>query len=324
MIAPERPASDVCAALLGVTHRYGEMVALRDVSLEIRRGEVFALLGHNGAGKTTTVRLLNGLLEPASGEVRVFGRSPTRDGVAVRRQTAVLTEESTLDERLTARETLALFAELFDVPPPEVPRRCDELLAMFDLTARADDRVAAYSKGMKQRLSLARALLHRPALLYLDEPTAGLDPVATSQLHQLVRRMSRDEGRTVVLCTHNLNEAQALSDRVAVLARGAVLAIGTPGELARRLAPRLELEVEVDAARADDARAALAGLDGVTATRVEGGVLRVRGGTREVAPEVAARLAARRIPLYRLEPREPSLADAYFALQGVVPGEAPS
>jgi len=298
-----------------VLHRYGATVALRDLSLTVAEGEVFSLLGHNGAGKTTTVRIINGLLAPASGSVRVFGLSPLVDGAAVRRRTAVLTESPTLDDRLTARETLRAFAEMYDVAAQDVASRTDALLAEFGIAERADDRVGGFSRGMKQRLSLARALVHDPDLLFLDEPTAGLDPVATQQLHQSVRQMARGRGRTVVLCTHNLVEAQALSDRVAVLGDGALLALGTPGELARRMAPRLEVSLELDPAQLATATSVIGTLDGLTVSPERAGMLRVAGIARERVPELAARLVGAGVSLYRLEPHEPSLTDAYFALQ---------
>jgi len=298
-----------------VVHRYGDTVALRDLSLTVAEGEVFSLLGHNGAGKTTTVRIINGLLAPVSGTVRVFGQSPLTDGSAVRRRTAVLTESPTLDERLTARETLRAFAEMYDVRRADVAPRAESLLAEFGLGERGDDRVGGFSRGMKQRLSLARALVHDPDLLFLDEPTAGLDPSATQQLHQTVREMARTRGRTVVLCTHNLVEAQALSDRVAVLGGGELLALGTPAELARRLAPRLEVSVEIDPARQADAMALVTALDGLSVAAERAGVIRVGGIPRDRVPDLASRLVGAGIPLFRLEPHEPSLTDAYFALQ---------
>lgn len=296
-------------------HRYGDTVALRDLSLTVAEGEVFSLLGHNGAGKTTTVRIVNGLLEPESGTVRVFGQSPFTDGASVRRRTAVLTESPTLDERLTARETLHAFAEMYDVRASEITPRTESLLAEFGIADRANDRVGRFSRGMKQRLSLARALVHDPDLLFLDEPTAGLDPSATQQLHETVRDMARRRGRTVVLCTHNLVEAQALSDRVAVLGNGALLALGTPAELAHRMSPRLEVSVEIDAARLADAMALVTSVDGLSVTAERAGVIRVGGIPRERVPDLAARIVSAGIPLYRLEPHEPSLTDAYFALQ---------
>lgn len=298
-----------------VVHRYGDTVALRDLSLTVAEGEVFSLLGHNGAGKTTTVRIVNGLLAPESGTVEVFGKSPLTDGADVRRRTAVLTESPTLDDRLTARETLRAFAEMYDVPSHTIAPKIDALLVEFGIAERGNDRVGGFSRGMKQRLSLARALVHDPDLLFLDEPTAGLDPAATQQLHQTVRQMARSRGRTVVLCTHNLIEAQALSDRVAVLGGGALLALGTPAELAHRMSPRLEVSIEIDPARHADAALLLASLDGLTVATERNGVLRVGGIPRERVPDIASRLVGHGIPLYRLDPHEPTLTDAYFALQ---------
>ena len=308
-------AATPAIALEGVVHRYGETVALRDLSLTVHEGEVFSLLGHNGAGKTTTVRIINGLLAPESGNVRVFGQSPLVDGAGIRRRTAVLTEAPTVDDRLTARETLQTFAELYGVPRREVASRTTALLDEFGIADRADDRVGGFSRGMKQRLSLARALVHDPDLLFLDEPTAGLDPAATHQLHQTVREMSRKRGRTVVLCTHNLVEAQALSDRVAVLGGGALLALGTPAELARRMAPRLEVSIEVDPSQQESAIALVASLDGLSVAAERPGILRVGGIPRDRVPHLASQLVGAGIALYRLEPHEPSLTDAYFALQ---------
>jgi ABC-2 type transport system ATP-binding protein len=298
-----------------LTCRFGQTVAVHELSLEVRRGEVFGLIGHNGAGKTTTVRALNGVVEPTGGSARVLGLDPTREGDRLRARTAVLTESASVDERLTARETLAAFAELYDVPAAEVRARCERLLETFGLADRGDERVGGYSKGMRQRLALARALLHEPELVFLDEPTAGLDPAATRLLHDLIRRWSRDEGRTVVLCTHNLDEAQALCDRVAVLARGRLLASGTPTELAARVGER-ELRVEVRPDRRDEAaRVASAALPGVR-VRAEGdGTLVVRGGGEDAAPRLATALVTAGVPLLALVPTQPRLADVYFALQ---------
>jgi ABC-2 type transport system ATP-binding protein len=204
---------------------------------------------------------------------------------------------------------------MYDVEPAEVARRSETLLEEFGIADRAAERVGSFSRGMKQRLSLARALIHDPDLLFLDEPTAGLDPAATHQLHQTVREMAKTRGRTVVLCTHNLVEAQALSDRVAVLGGGSLLAMGTPAELARRMAPRLEVSVEVDPAQEAKATELLTSMDGLSVSTERAGVLRVGGLPRERVPSLANRLVEGGVSLYRLEPHEPSLTDAYFALQ---------
>ncbi|MGD1993184.1 MAG: ABC transporter ATP-binding protein [Anaerolineae bacterium] len=162
---------------------------------------MFGFLGHNGAGKTTTVRLLNGVLSPNGGSTRVLGLDPVAEGPALRRRTGVLTETPSLDGRLTARENLTIYAELYGVPSDRVTGRVDELLTFFELIDRADERVEGYSKGMRQRLALSRAMLHSPEILFLDEPTSGLDPVSTHRVHEVITHISREEGRTVFLCT---------------------------------------------------------------------------------------------------------------------------
>jgi ABC-2 type transport system ATP-binding protein len=299
--------------------RFGDTVAVDDLSLSVRSGEVFGLLGHNGAGKTTTIRATTGIVEPAAGTVRVFGRSPATDGPALRARTAVLTEQPTLDERLTARETLHSFAELFGVPRDTARRRTGELLERFGLSARVDERVGSYSKGMRQRLAFCRALVHDPELLILDEPTAGLDPVATRQLHELVQEWSRDHRRTVVLCTHNLDEAQRLCERVAVMARGRLLGLGTPAELAARVGAVAELRVVVPAEQLAAAVAVVRAQATLDVHAVDGDTVTARhhAGAHDddVAAELAAALVHAGVRLRALVPTPPSLSDVYFALQ---------
>lgn len=277
------------------------------------------MLGHNGAGKTTTVRLLNGLLEPTAGTLRVLGLDPSRQGPQLRQRTGVLTETPSLDERLSAWDNLAFSGAVYGVPQSELPARMTQLLETFGLADRGQERVAAYSKGMKQRLALARALLHVPDLIFLDEPAAGLDPVATRQLHDLILRLSRQEGRTVFLCTHNLAEAQRLCDRVAVLQQGRLLALGTPSELARRIAPTVQLRVEIEPADVAQAGQVL-DQQALRAVQTEVGALQVEDIPRTRIPALVAALAGAGVRLYRVDYAEPSLEDVYFALHAL-PGE---
>jgi len=299
-----------------LTRRFGDLVAVDHLTLQVYPGEVFGLLGHNGAGKTTTIRLLNGILAPSSGTASVLGLDPATEGAALRRSTGVLTETPSLDERLTGRVNLQIYAELFDVPSGQVVGRIDELLEEFELAGRADERVGDYSKGMKQRLALARALLHRPQILFLDEPTASLDPVAARRVHRTIRRLSDEEKRTVLLCTHNLTEAQRLCDRVAVLQHGRLLALGTPAELARQLGRSQRLEIEV---APDEATIALQALDKAAVAlepALENGTITVTGADREAIPLLVAALVGAGVRVYSVTPHEPSLEDVYFALLG--------
>lgn len=302
----------------GLTRRFGDLVAVDRLTLTVEAGEVFGFLGHNGAGKTTTVRLLNGVLAPSNGRARVLGLDPLADGPTLRRRTGVLTETPSLDERLTARENLTLYADLYGVPRAQVAQRVEELLATFELTERADEPVGGYSRGMKQRLALARALLHQPDLLFLDEPTAGLDPVAARRVRQLIARLSREGGRTVFLCTHNLAEAQELCDRVAVLEHGRLLALGTPAELARRLVHSLRLEIEVAPEGVPVALEVLHAALGRADLAHDAGRITVQGAERERVPELVTALAGAGVRIYRVVPQEPSLEDVYFALHGEV------
>jgi ABC-2 type transport system ATP-binding protein len=273
---------------------------------------VFGFLGHNGAGKTTTVRMLNGVLAASGGRARVLGLDPAVDGPALRARTGVLTETPSLDERLTGRDNLAIYADMYSVPRDQVNGRVQALLESLDLAERAEEKVSNYSRGMKQRLALARALVHSPQILFLDEPTAALDPVAARHVHQMVAALSGDEGRTVFLCTHNLTEAQKLCDRVVVLAHGRVLALGRPADLARRLG-RHRLEIEAEPLAMAQQVLAAAGLGEVV---LSDGKLSFTGTGREEVPALVAALVAAGVRVYQVTPEEPSLEDVYFSLQG--------
>jgi ABC-2 type transport system ATP-binding protein len=242
-----------------------------------------------------------------------LGLDPARQGARVRRHTGVLTETPSLDERLTGRESLSIYADLYGVPSADVPRRVEALLDTFDLGARGDDRIGSYSKGMRQRLALARAILHNPVIVFLDEPTSSLDPVAARHVHQLVEQLSQ-KGHTVFLCTHNLAEAQSLCDRVAVLEHGRVVALGTPAELGRQLGNRLRLEIEVAADQVDAAVSTLQTVPELTGLTRNTHSLMVQGPDREVVPRVVNCLVQAGVSIYRVVPQEPSLEDVYFAL----------
>ncbi len=309
-------ATEPIISVKGLTRRFGEVVAVERLSMEVQAGEVFGLLGHNGAGKTTTVRLLNGVLAPSDGTARVLGLDPMVDGPTLRRSTGILTETPSIDERLTGRENLQIYADLYSVPRDKVSQRVEELLEAFELADRADHAAGSYSKGMKQRLALARALLHRPQLLFLDEPTAGLDPVAARRVHRMITRLSRQERRTVVLCSHNLSEAQKLCDRVAVLEHGHLVALGTTAELADQVGRHQRLEVEVAPGSVSSALKVLDSSPGVAIASREGGTLRLVGAERETIPALVAALVAAGVRIYQVTPEDPSLADVYFALLG--------
>lgn len=301
-----------------LTRCFGENVAVRDLTLDVQAGEIFGFLGHNGAGKTTTVRLLNGIYNPTSGHARVLGLDPQADGQALRAQTGVLTETPSLDERLSAHDNLAYYADLFSLPQAEVTPRIQELLTEFGLIERAGERVGRFSKGMKQSLALARALIHRPKVLFLDEPTASLDPLAARHVHDLIERLSRREGCTVFLCTHNLIEAQRLCHRVAVMQHGQLRALGTPAELTRQYIKRLSVELEVSGG--DSGRAVQVLRENphlaISAPQIEKESIFVTVSGREAVPELLSRMIQQGISVYRIAPQEVDLEEVYFALNG--------
>lgn len=208
----------------GVNQRYGSMTVLHDLSLTLGEGEVLGLFGHNGAGKTTSMKLILGLLTPSEGQVRVLGRAP--NDPEVRRQLGYLPENVTFYPQLSGRETLRHFARLKSAPLKQV----DELLEQIGLAHAAERRVKTYSKGMRQRLGLAQALLGEPRLLLLDEPTVGLDPIATGDLYQLVDRL-RQRGTSIILCSHVLPGVEAHINRAAILAKGQLQAVGSLAQL---------------------------------------------------------------------------------------------
>jgi ABC-2 type transport system ATP-binding protein len=302
----------VCEQL---TRRYGDLVAVNGLDLVVGEGEVFGFLGPNGAGKTTTVRLLNGLLNPSAGRARVLGLDVATDAIEVRRRTGVLTETPSLYESLSARENLRFFGDLYGVAEEALPGRVDALLEEFGLADRADDRAGTYSKGMRQRLALARTLLHEPRILFLDEPTAGLDPAASRMVNDLIQRLAAQGGHTIFLCTHNLAEAQRLCDRIGVIDRGTLRAVGSPQALARQIWQTVEVEIDLRGEAPPAVRRALEGLAAVRRVGEESGRLRLELASEEDLPEVVAAVVGAGGRIYGVAPREHSLEDIYFQIQ---------
>src|SRR3954463_12247157 len=249
--------SDPAIHVEGVVKRFGATTALAGVDLEVEEGAVFGLLGPNGAGKTTLVRVLATLLAPDAGRAEVFGRDVVHDAAGVRELVGLTGQFAAVDEMLTGRENLQMFGRLFDLSAADARRRANELLERFDLADAADRPARTYSGGMRRRLDLASSLLTRPRVLFLDEPTTGLDPRSRNEIWMIVRELVR-EGTTILLTTQYLEEADELADRIAVIAHGRVIAQGTGNELKDRIGGQI-LEVELNsAAQRDEARRVLA------------------------------------------------------------------
>ncbi len=307
--------SDVVIHTAGLTRRFGEHVALDGLSIDVRAGEVLALLGPNGAGKTTTVRLLNGVLAPHGGQMRVLGIDPVTDPDELRRHTGVLTEHAGLDDRLTATENLLAVARIRGMDDATARRRIGELLERFGMSARADVRVAGASTGQRKRIALARSLLHDPEVLFLDEPTSGLDPAAIRDVVGLIHALAAEQGRTIVLCTHFLGEADELADRMAMLHHGRLEAFGRPADLAAVLFDGVPVTVEIDGAGTGPAADMTRVVPGVREVTTGDGLLDVVVADRSVVPRMVETLVAGDVDVYAVRPRTPTLSDVYFEVE---------
>jgi ABC-2 type transport system ATP-binding protein len=290
--------------------------ALRGISFAVEPGELFGLLGPNGAGKTTTIKILTTLLLPTSGSARVLGLDPARQAQDVRKRIGyVFGGDRGMYDRLSALDNLRYFADLYRVPAARKGARIDELLDLVGLRGRERERVETYSRGMRQRLHIARGLLHDPDVLFLDEPTIGLDPVGARELRDTIAGLHA-QGKTILLTTHYMFEADALCDRVAVIADGRIVAHGTPANLKGAVADRTIVEIETFGATAQvfERLRAVSGVSGVAVeTREQAQVVLVqsRGGA-DVVGALLRELEG--TTLGKVVMREPTLEDAYVEL----------
>ena len=217
--------------IANLVKKYGDVSAVNDISLEVNAGEIFAFLGPNGAGKTTTIKMLTTLLTPTSGTVEIDGLNPMTQSTEVRRRFGIVFQDPSLDQELTAYENMELHGVLYGVPRVARHERTEQLLKIFELWERKDDPVKNFSGGMKRRLEIARGFLHTPKILFLDEPTLGLDPQTRNQLWTQVKSLNEHEGVTVFLTTHYMEEAERVAQRIAIIDHGKIVAVGTSAEL---------------------------------------------------------------------------------------------
>ncbi len=300
-----------------------ELLAVDHVDLTIRRGELFGLLGPNGAGKTTTIRMLCTLLAPTEGTARVMGADVANQAEEVRRRIGVvLMGERSVYWKLTGRENLEYFAALYHVPAPVARQRIATLLDEVELTARADDLVERYSTGMRQRLALVKSMVHDPPVLLLDEPTTGLDPQAARNIRDRIRHLHRDEGKTIILTTHYMEEADQLCERVGIIDHGRIIALDAPTALKRSLSqgPILRLELDKSTEAIESALRAVPGIAQVTVRHLaSNGIWEVDlhlDDAQDVLPravETVSRCGAR---VRHLQLVEASLEDVFIALTG--------
>ena len=295
----------------GVVRTFGETRAVDGLDLEIPPGSVTVLLGPNGAGKTTVVRLLTGALAADSGELTVFGISPSgRDGAEVRRRCGVVPARPALYDRLSGYDNLRYAGELFEVGNDVLGERIAHSAGRFGIEDALDRRVGAYSTGMRARLALARAVLHEPDLLLLDEPTAGLDPESAKAVLGLIDELA-EQGKAVVMCTHLLLEAEGLADHVVVLDHGTTLVSGSPDELTHRYWPGTRVVLDAEQPDVLDRAAQLP----YVREYARNGVATVALATVDAVPDLVNELVSAGARLTRVEPQVPSLEQLYFEIR---------
>jgi ABC-2 type transport system ATP-binding protein len=310
--------SDVAAHSVlarGLVRRFGQVTAVDGIDLSIRRGEIYSFLGPNGAGKSTAVRVLCTLLRPHGGVAYVAGVDVARHPQAVRLRIGVALQETALDNGQTGRELLTLQGRLYGMSRAQVRERMNAVLDLVDIGQAIDRRIATYSGGMKRRLDLAAALVHRPEVLFLDEPTTGLDPLSRASVWTEIRRLNAELGMTIFLTTQYLDEADALADRVGIIDRGCVVAEGTPEGLKRSIGDDLIVaDVEGDDPAVLAKLSMLGGVDMVS--RDDGQiVVRTQDGPAELSP-VAIALESPSIRVKALTLRTPTLDDVFMKLTG--------
>jgi ABC-2 type transport system ATP-binding protein len=301
----------------GLIKRYGEVRALDVLSFSVEEGTVFGLLGPNGAGKSTTVKVLTTLARPDEGSARVAGRDVLREPGRVRRSIGVVAQRSGVDRDLTGRENVKLQGHLQGMRGRGLDRRVDELLEQLGLSGAARRVARTYSGGMQRRLDIAMGLVHRPRVLFLDEPTTGLDPEVRAAMWQEIGRLTDEEGLTILLTTHYMEEADRLASRVAIVDRGRIVAKGSPAELKASLRGEA-VHVELDGGNVNgNVEAALEGVAGLRDVVVEGRALhaRVDDGARAV-PAVLAALDSHSVPVASVTVARPSLDDVYLRYAG--------
>ncbi len=305
--------------------KYGDFVAVNGVSFSVLRGEIFSLLGPNGAGKTTTISMLSCLIEPTSGSAEIAGRRIPEDSLEVRSLIGVVPQEIALYEELSARQNLQFWGSLYDMRGKELDHRVDEVLEQVGLADRAKDRIKTFSGGMKRRINIAAGLLHKPQLLFMDEPTVGIDPQSRRRILDMILEL-RDAGMTILYTTHYMDEAEELSDRVGIIDHGKLIALGTQQELTRVVGSqetlRLHLsdEAGLPVAVNGDAPEVLevyADMPGVfNATRTDGQIVVNVADAREALPSILGRTSDAGYRIRSVDLEEPNLEAVFLHLTG--------
>jgi ABC-2 type transport system ATP-binding protein len=299
----------------GLRKDFGRLTAVHDLSFEVEDGEIFGLLGPNGAGKTTTIRMLAGLISPTAGGATVNGHSLGEGSQRIRAITGILTESPGLHEKLTARQNLAFYGRLYGLTGGGLRAAVDRYLGVVGMLEHGDRRVGGFSKGMRQKIAIARALLHEPEVIYLDEPTSGLDPSAAKTVRDFVATL-RELGRSIVACTHNLDEAERLCDRIGIM-RGTLLRVDTPAGL-RRHGRNATVRVDLNGARPPASFIeTMAGLSYVHGAQARGGALVVEmADPARETPDLVAALVGAGARITAVREEAATLEEVYLELVG--------
>jgi ABC-2 type transport system ATP-binding protein len=293
----------------GLVKKYGEIEAVGGIDLEVHAGEIFGFLGPNGAGKSTTISILCTLLTPTAGTASVAGINVMMDPAAVRQRIGLVFQDPSLDDQLTGRENLEFHAFIYSVPGAERRKRIDEMLDLLQLSDRASSQVRTYSGGMKRRLEIARGMLHQPQVLFLDEPTIGLDPQTRKSIWTYLNELRSRKGVTIFMTTHYMDEAE-YCDRIAIIDRGRIVALGTPDELKAKVGGDV---VTMTSSDPDAAAREIEELLGVTPSRDNGALRMEVSDGKKFVPQLVRELTA---PVDTVNLRRPSLDDVFLKLTG--------
>ncbi|MCW4022087.1 MAG: ABC transporter ATP-binding protein [archaeon] len=300
-----------------LTKKFGSFVAVNHLNFSIREGEVFGLLGPNGAGKTTTVRMLAGLISSSEGSAKVKGYVINSDSLKVRETVGILTENPSLYEKLTAYENMDFFAQAYGLTESvQKTQRIQEMLQFFGLWERRNDKVATFSKGMKQKLAIARALVHKPSIIFLDEPTSGLDPESSKEVRDLIGKLSHHEKSTILLCTHHLEDAEKLCSRVMIINKGTSVIVGTPDELRNKISgtPTVEITLESVSPKLVEATKQVSGVKQVTIDEESHKITVTVDDTQSGTPKIVKNLVESGGLILGVKVVRASLEEAYLKL----------
>lgn len=302
-----------------LTKRFGEITAVDTVTVDVRQGEVFGFLGPNAAGKSTTVKLAATLLTPDEGTVIVDGHDVLEEGPEVRASIGLLPEDGadTHYDRLTAAQNLEYYGRLYGVPREKLDARIDELLEFLELTERRDQSPGLFSTGLKQKLSLARALIHDPPVVFLDEPTSSLDPIMSKKVREFIDKMSEAQSKTFFMCTHLLSEAETICDRVAFISHGRLVELGRPQDLRRKFWIERTFEIQLAGKETKKGQAVVHSTGLAKAVRLENSqVVFVTEDADRANPKIVKALVEADLGIVELRERIPSLEDVYFKVIG--------